>query len=65
MSYKPFLVDRGEAIHLLGTDARHFDQLVEERRIVGVQLFPDEPVRYRPEDLYALVSEQAWFGTAG
>lgn len=55
MSGWPLLYDRQEAADVLHTTPATIDRLVDEGRLSSVQLFPDEPPQFRPQDLVYFV----------
>lgn len=65
MTAWPVLLTVEEAAEALRTDAAHIALLHADGRLPGVQLFPDEPLRFRPEDLLALVDDAAACLTGG
>lgn len=51
----PLLYGRQEAADVLHTSPTTIDRLVNEGRLSSVQLFPDEPPQFRPQDLIYFV----------
>jgi hypothetical protein len=57
MTVWPMLVDRDEAAHALRTTPEVLDRLVAAGRLPAVRIAPEEPARFRPEDLAQLVDD--------
>jgi excisionase family DNA binding protein len=53
------LLTRREAADVLGLSVRSIDRLRERGRLLGVQIVPGGRVRYRPEDVEALLEPEA------
>jgi excisionase family DNA binding protein len=52
------LLTRGEAAETLGLSVRSIDRLRERGRLPGIQILRGGRVRYRPEDVAALLEPE-------